>query len=145
MNCALPRCLPLGQSPPGFLTVRVYVPDKDPIEIDVERIRSDIATYCSGQDILFEVRVIAVARDGQSASAFLVGWDQLRMRARVFKRQGAIWLTLQFQYPPTSTPWLRLVIWAFCHLSQPPSHKPNRPKTGPLMRPARHRRGSRPR
>ena len=26
----------LGQLPPGFLTVRVYVPDEDPIEIDLE-------------------------------------------------------------------------------------------------------------
>jgi hypothetical protein len=85
----LHRLPSLGQLPPGFLTVRVYVPDEDPIEIDVERIRSYIATYCSGQDILFEVRVIAVARDGQSASAFLVGWDQLRSTGpRLQKTRG---------------------------------------------------------
>lgn len=85
----LHRLPSLGQLPPGFLTVRVYVPDEDPIEIDVESIRSDIATYRSGQDILFEVRVIAVARDGQSASAFLVGWDQLRSAGpRLQKTRG---------------------------------------------------------
>ena len=85
----LHRLPSLGQLPPGFLTVRVYVPDEDPIEIDVERIRSDIATYRLGQDILFEVRVIAVARDGQSASAFLVGWDQLQIAGpRLQKARG---------------------------------------------------------
>ena len=85
----LHRLPSLGQLPPGFLTVRVYVPDEDPIEIDVERIRSHIATYRLGQDILFEVRVIAVARDGQSASAFLVGWDQLQIAGpRLQKTRG---------------------------------------------------------
>ena len=141
----LHRLPSLGQLPPGFLTVRVYVPDEDPIEIDVERIRSYIATYCSGQDILFEVRLLPSQETARVPQHFWLVGTSYGARARVFKRQGAIWLTLQFQYPPTSTPWLRLVIWAFCHLSQPPSHKPNRPKTGPLMRPARHRRGSRPR
>ena len=32
----LHRLPSLGQLPPGFLTVRVYVPDEDPIEIDIE-------------------------------------------------------------------------------------------------------------
>jgi hypothetical protein len=68
----------LGQLPPGFLTVRVYVPDEDPLEIDLDRIRGDIASRRSGQDILFEVRVVAISKDGQSASAYMIGWDELR-------------------------------------------------------------------
>ena len=68
----------LGQLPPGFLTVRVYVPDEDPIEIDLDRIRGDIATKRPGQDILFEVRVVAVSKDGQNASAYMIGWDELQ-------------------------------------------------------------------
>ena len=74
----LHRLPALGQLPPGFLTVRVYVPDEDPIEIDLDRIRGDIATKRPGQDILFEVRVVAVSKDGQSASAYLIGWDELQ-------------------------------------------------------------------
>jgi hypothetical protein len=68
----------MGQFPPRFVTVRVYVPDEDPIEIDLARIRSDILTKYPELDVLFGVRVIAVAKDGQSASAYLIDWDQLQ-------------------------------------------------------------------
>ena len=74
----LHRLPSMNQLPPEFLTVRVYVPDEDPIEIDLDRIRSDIATRRSGQDTLFEVRVVAIARDGQSASAYLIGCDRVQ-------------------------------------------------------------------
>lgn len=68
----------LGQLPPGFLTVRVYVPDEDPIEFDLDKIRRDVTWKRPGQDVIFDVRVVAVARDGTSASAYLVGWDKLQ-------------------------------------------------------------------
>ncbi len=69
---------PLGQLPPVFFTVRVYVPDMDSIEIDLGKIRSDIAARRPGQDVLFDVCIIAVASDGSSATAHLIRCDQLQ-------------------------------------------------------------------
>jgi hypothetical protein len=68
----------LGQLPPEFLTVRVYALDEDPVQIDLNRIRNDIATKCSGKDILFEIRMILIPSGGQSASAFIIPWEQLQ-------------------------------------------------------------------
>lgn len=74
----LHRLSSMNQLPPTFLTVRAYVSDEDLIEINLDRIQNDITTKFSGQDVLFEIRVVAVARDGQIASAYLIGWDQLQ-------------------------------------------------------------------
>jgi hypothetical protein len=70
---------PLGQLPPGFLTVRVYVPDKDPIQWDIERIRRDVASKREGQDVIFDLRIISISHDGGSVTAYLIPWDQLEI------------------------------------------------------------------
>ena len=77
---------PLGQPFPRFLTVHVSVPDVDPIEIDLGRIRSDIAATMPRQDVVFDVRIIAVARDGGSATAYIIGWDQLQKMGPCFRK-----------------------------------------------------------
>jgi hypothetical protein len=41
---------PLGQLPPGFLRVRIYVRDADPIELDIKTIRKDVAAKRPGED-----------------------------------------------------------------------------------------------
>jgi hypothetical protein len=70
--------LPLmGQLPPGFLTVRLYVPCTDPIEFDISRIKRDVAEKRKGQDVIFDVRIIVLARD--SARAYLIPSDQLQI------------------------------------------------------------------
>ena len=79
----------LGQLPPGFLTVRVYVPDEDPIEIDLGKIRNDIATRRPGQDVVFDVCIVAVARDGGSATAHIIGWDQLQKMGPCLRKTRA--------------------------------------------------------
>jgi|SRR3990172_2222544 len=71
----------LGQLPPGFLTVRVYVTDNDLIQCDLDRIRRDIAAKRHGQDVMFDIRIIAIARDGASAAAYLVPWEHLQYSA----------------------------------------------------------------
>lgn len=68
----------LGQLPPGFLTVRVYVTEDDPIECDIGRIRRDVTAKRHSQDVLFDLRIIAVAPDGARAAAYLLPWDQLQ-------------------------------------------------------------------
>ena len=73
----LHRLPSMGQLPPVFLTVRVYVTDKDPIEINLDRLRNDIATKYPG-DVLFEVRIVVVSLDGQNASAYMIGWKELQ-------------------------------------------------------------------
>ena len=85
----LHRSRPLGQPFPRFLTVRVSVPDVDPIEIDLGRIRSDIAATMPRQDVVFDVRIIAVARDGGSATAYIIGWDQLQKMGPCFRKTRA--------------------------------------------------------
>jgi len=87
----LHRLSSLRQLPPVFLTVRFYVPDEDTIEIDLDKVRNDIAAKQSGQDVLFDVRIIAVAHDGRSATAHLVGWDQLQnMGSRLQKTRAEL-------------------------------------------------------
>jgi hypothetical protein len=71
--------LPLmGQLPPAFLSVRLFVPDKDAIELDIYRIKRDVDEKLRGQDVIFQVRIIAVPRDGVGAMAYVIPWDQLQ-------------------------------------------------------------------
>jgi hypothetical protein len=68
----------LGQLPPGFLIVRVYVRDEDPIQCDMARVRHDVTARRQGQDVVFDLRIIAISRDGACGGAYLVPWDQLQ-------------------------------------------------------------------
>ena len=68
----------LGQLPPAFLTVRVYVHDRDPIDWDFERIGRDVTAGRPGQDVIFDLRIIVVSRNGGLA-AYLIPWDQLQI------------------------------------------------------------------
>lgn len=68
----------LGQLPPGFLNVRVYVTEGDQIQCDLRRIRRDLSAKRPGEDVMFDLRIITVTRDGSRAAAYLVPWDQLR-------------------------------------------------------------------
>ena len=68
----------LGQLPPGFLTVRVYVTDEETIQYDTARIYHDVAANRPGQDVIFDLRIIAISHDGTHASAYLIPWEQLQ-------------------------------------------------------------------
>lgn len=67
----------LGQLPPGFLTVRVYVLAEGPIQWNIKTIRQDVAAKRPGQDVIFDLRIVAVSRDGTGLSAYLIPWDQI--------------------------------------------------------------------
>ena len=59
------------------LVVRVYVLEKDPVIIDLDRIRTDIARFYPEADVLFSLHIITVTQDGKSAVAYNVDWSQL--------------------------------------------------------------------
>jgi len=67
----------LGQKPPRFLTVRVFAKWSNSIKIDLKRIRDDIARMCSNQDVVFDLRVVAVNTDGSKATGYLFPWDEI--------------------------------------------------------------------
>jgi hypothetical protein len=68
----------LRQQEPVFQSVRVYRPDEDPIEIDVQQIRDKLAELNPAKDVEFQIRLIAVARDGQTAAVYLLDRDRLQ-------------------------------------------------------------------
>lgn len=68
----------MGQLTPAFLTVRLFVPDEDPIELDISRIKHDVGENLKGHDVIFHVRIIAVPRAGAEAMAYEIPWDQLQ-------------------------------------------------------------------
>jgi hypothetical protein len=61
------------------LTVRIYVPDKDPIRWDIQRILRDVAAKREGQDVIVNLRIIVISHQGGSVTAYLIPWDQLRI------------------------------------------------------------------
>jgi hypothetical protein len=62
----------LEQKQPGFAHVRVYVPDSDPVVVDLDTIRQDLTTLRKDQDVVFDLRIVVVAADGGAARAFLI-------------------------------------------------------------------------
>ena len=69
----------LGQQPPRFLTVRVYTAQRESIEVDIARIRHDVKRMCSGQDTLFDLRVVHVTPDGGASIAYCLPWSEIRL------------------------------------------------------------------
>lgn len=67
----------LDQPPPGFLCVRIYTLDSDPLVADMIRIRRDVVARRPGQDVIFDLRIVAVSPDGARASAYRVPWNEL--------------------------------------------------------------------
>jgi hypothetical protein len=78
----------LGQRQPWFLNARVYVEDRDPIDIDLAKIRADLNNRPGNADPVFDLRVIVVARDGSTATAFLIHSDEIATASRVTKSRA---------------------------------------------------------
>ena len=95
----LHRLSSLGQLPPHYLTVRLYVPDDDPIKLDITRIRGDILARHQLEDVIFDLRVIAVAREGTHATAYLVPWNQLHISNLQFCKTRAELTNCTFPLP----------------------------------------------
>jgi hypothetical protein len=82
----LHACSSLGQLPPGFLNVRVYVPEDDSVMCDLARIRREVAAKRPNQDVMFDLRVVAVAQDGSGAAAYLIPWSRLQAPAPILTK-----------------------------------------------------------
>jgi hypothetical protein len=79
----------LEQLPPQRLEVQLCVLDADPIELDLARIRSDIAMRFPQKDTVFDVRVAVLSRDGSGATAYLIPWDELNQIQSMSTRSQA--------------------------------------------------------
>jgi hypothetical protein len=79
-------CASLGQLVPGFLNVRMYVPEGDSVRVDLARVRRDVATKRPDQDVMFDLRIVTVAPDGSRATASLIPWAQLQDPAAMWER-----------------------------------------------------------
>lgn len=75
----------LGQRQPGFLNVRKYCLQEDIVEIDLARIRADVAAARPQQDPLFDIRVVVIQADGVRARACLVPWSRHRSAASLLR------------------------------------------------------------
>jgi len=90
----------LGQLEPGFLNVRVYRLDTESIVVDLDAIRRDINARRPHQDVVFDLRVVAIRSDGAGAKAFLVPWEQIKDTASPWARK-AVNLAAFERNPPT--------------------------------------------
>jgi len=79
----------LGQLAPQHFEVQLCVLDEDPIELDLARIRSDIAMKFPQKDTVFDVRIASLSRDGSGATAYLIPWDRLTQVQSIFTRTQA--------------------------------------------------------
>jgi hypothetical protein len=91
-------CPLLGQLPPGFLNVRVYVLEDDQIQCDLERIRRDIAARRPNEDVMFDLRIVSVNSDGTRATAYVVPWNELQSLSAQLKKYVAD--LARFEVPP---------------------------------------------
>lgn len=74
----LHRLPSLGQLPPYSLTVRVYVFATDSVSVDLLKIRQDLSRALPSADVMFDLAIVAVSRDGTRAQGYQVGWEQVR-------------------------------------------------------------------
>ena len=68
----------LGQKQLLFLTVRVCLTLSDAVTVDLQRIRDDIARILPGHDVVFDLRIVAVAENGEKAVGYLFPWEELQ-------------------------------------------------------------------
>lgn len=71
----------LGQRQPGFLNIRKYCLQADIVEIDLARIRADVAASRPQQDPVFDIRVVFIQADSVRARACLIPWSRHRTAA----------------------------------------------------------------
>ncbi len=67
----------LDQMMPSYRRVRVYVLDEDPIIVDLEKIRTAADWGRVGQDVVYDLHIVAVARDGSSTTTYIVRYQEL--------------------------------------------------------------------
>lgn len=71
------KLAPLGQMMPSYRRARVYVRDEDPIVVDLEKVRTAALWGRHGQDVVYDLRIVAISRDGSGVTTYIVRYDEL--------------------------------------------------------------------
>lgn len=69
---------PLGQLEPTYKRLRVYVLDEDPIEIDLRHIVEMAAWGRVNQDVVYDLRIVAVSSEGNSMTVYQIKYEELQ-------------------------------------------------------------------
>lgn len=67
----------LDQMMPSYRRARVYVRDEDPIVVDLEKVRRAAFWGRQGQDVVYDLRIVAISDDGRNATTYIVRYDEL--------------------------------------------------------------------
>jgi hypothetical protein len=89
----------LGQLPPGFMNVRLYTVNPDQVDVDLDRVRRDVAFKRPGQDVMFDLRVVSVGSGGSAATMYRIPWNDLRCLTGRYSRPTSE-LTAFAETPP---------------------------------------------
>jgi hypothetical protein len=89
----------MGQLAPAFVIVRVYVLEGDCLSADLVSIRAELAARRRFEDVLFDLRVVAVAPDGCQARAFRIPSHEVQQADEVLTRQPAELLPFEEETP----------------------------------------------
>lgn len=68
----------LGQLEPVLKNIRVYRLEADPIELDLQPLRSEALKRASQQDVVFRLRIVVVSNDGKTVEAFQYPFEELQ-------------------------------------------------------------------
>ena len=72
------HCEPLlGQQPPAFVSVWVYMKEEQDIKVDLHRVRCDVASKRPNKDVLFDLQMVLVNPAEATARAFRVPWAMI--------------------------------------------------------------------
>ncbi|MEK6651908.1 MAG: hypothetical protein AABY50_03160 [Nitrospirota bacterium] len=83
-------CSLMGQLPPTFDTVRMYVMESGSISIDLGAIRKDLEQRYQGQDIIFDLRIIVVSNDRRPLAAYLIPWSEIEREGNELVTQSQL-------------------------------------------------------
>lgn len=57
---------------PSYRKARVYVRDEDPIVVDLEKVRTAALWGRHGQDVVYDLRIVAISADGRNVTTYIV-------------------------------------------------------------------------
>lgn len=71
------KLAPLGQMMPSYRRARVYVRDEDPIVVDLEKVGAAALWGRQAQDVVYDLRIVAISNDGSNVTTYIVRYDEL--------------------------------------------------------------------
>lgn len=84
----------IGQKMPSYRKARVYVRDEDPVLIDLEKIRAAVVWGRENQDVVYDLRIVAISDDGSSVTTYIVRYEELiNLSAQLIRTRDALELS----------------------------------------------------